>query len=473
MAMQNHSAGIQGSQGKLTSHSIIHLLPSFLGHFQRNVTTKKLRYLYHPGDSSRGIEATLCGLERDQDGSIKNAFRDILISEGLCESTCWEDMARRVETDYSSSKKKWDWKDQSDLSSVFISAWVEKFSKVAFETLKDLIEKYPQFSKVDENLQLGLIPGMTLAQFQRMFQHHHGSQYPKEGSLDSFRLDADQLPKEPIVLRVFKKQSRLDLISGDPYRKTTGRMLQGKNMEYFPPSLLEFVWLLMYAHFSEDSFKYIFSLSDSLTTSQANAPNEKGRALARRYLRCVIFTISTSHSSSVKYWQCGYFPKDRSGTSIMANKMSKSTQTLFLMMSAISETCPFFQRIGINPQLPELTLPIHDWAEENDFPEFDESLQDAVLILTFLFCYQVHQHNKYKGVDKTSKKDACSLLDATIRGSTGLSDVTCFGKDNKEKWIGNFTLGGSRTLSMSPDPVKLEALFKKRGHLLEVLGDDR
>jgi hypothetical protein len=64
----------QGSQGKLTGHTIIHLLGCFLGHFHRTVTSKVLKYLYHPGDSSKGIEATLCGIRKDTKGSCKNAF---------------------------------------------------------------------------------------------------------------------------------------------------------------------------------------------------------------------------------------------------------------------------------------------------------------------------------------------------------------------------------------------------------------
>jgi hypothetical protein len=45
-------------------------------------------------------------------GSCKNPFRDILISDGLCDSDSWEDMAKRIEA----CKKKFDWKDEFALS---------------------------------------------------------------------------------------------------------------------------------------------------------------------------------------------------------------------------------------------------------------------------------------------------------------------------------------------------------------------
>jgi hypothetical protein len=72
--MQHTSTSIQGSQGKLTGHTIIHLLGSFLGHFHRTVTSKVLKYLYHPGDSSKGIETTLCGIRKDTKDLAKMLF---------------------------------------------------------------------------------------------------------------------------------------------------------------------------------------------------------------------------------------------------------------------------------------------------------------------------------------------------------------------------------------------------------------
>lgn len=47
------------------------------------------------------------------------------------------------------------------------------------------------------------------------------------------------------------------------------------------------------------------------------------------------------------------------------------------------------------------------------------------------------------------------------------------GKKFQDKWLGNYTLGGYHTLSMSPDPEKLEQLPNQKGHLLEVLRDDK
>ena len=47
------------------------------------------------------------------------------------------------------------------------------------------------------------------------------------------------------------------------------------------------------------------------------------------------------------------------------------------------------------------------------------------------------------------------------------------GKKFQDKWLGNYTLGGYHTLSMSPDPEKLEQLSNQKGHLLEVLRDDK
>ncbi len=474
--MQHTSTSLQGSQGKLTGHTIIHLLGSFLGHFHRTVTSKVLKYLYYPGDSSKGIEATLRGIPMDHNGSFKNAFRDILINDSLCDSDSWEDMAKRIEA----YKKKFDWKDEAVFSGVYIAIWLDNFTKVAYETLKDLIQKFPEFTKIDHSLKLGLILDMSLSQFQRMFQHSASGGYPKEGSLESFRLDAHQLPiKEPMVLSVFyKRREKHDIYHGDPYKKPTGgMMLSGDKVGNFPPFLLEFVWLLMYAHFSEDSFNSILKLSQPPSNPQVMTTNDQAKDLARRYLRCVIFTISASQFYSAKYWQHGYFPRDKSTGGLLVNKMNKPTQLFFLTMSAIRHTCSFFQMIGINPKLPELTEPIHDWVLEKELKQYEKIVQDPVVMYTFFFCYQAHmQDNPGRQPTSWTKEDSCRVLDIAIRSSTGRTDITTFRSDHRaiqDEWIGNFTLGGLNTLSMSPDPVILKEMYDQKGYLLEVLGDDR
>ena len=58
------------------------------------------------------------------------------------------------------------------------------------------------------------------------------------------------------------------------------------------------------------------------------------------------------------------------------------------MMSAIMHTCSFFQIIGINPKLPKLTEPIHDWVIKNEFKEYEKIVQDPVVMYTCFFCYQ-------------------------------------------------------------------------------------
>ena len=57
-----------------------------------------------------------------------------------------------------------------------------------------------------------------------------------------------------------------------------------------------------------------------------------------------------------------------------------------------------------------------------------------------------------------------------------MKNITTMGKDWKDQkieWLGNYTLGGYSTLSMSPDPIKLKQLSAEKGHLLEVLGDNK
>jgi hypothetical protein len=46
-------------------------------------------------------------------------------------------------------------------------------------------------------------------------------------------------------------------------------------------------------------------------------------------------------------------------------------------------------------------------------------------------------------------------------------------KEYKDEWLGNYTLGGFSTLSMSPDLINLKQLSNQKGHLLEVLGDGK
>lgn len=87
--------------------------------------------------------------------------------------------------------------------------------------------------------------------------------------------------------------------------------------------------------------------------------------------------------------QVGYFPKDRSGTSVLVNKMSKGTQMVFLMLDAISHTCLYFGNMGVNPKEPRFTQTIRDWIEENNLPEYMELAGDALLMHTFFSVFKL------------------------------------------------------------------------------------
>ena len=466
LEMQHHSTHTQGTQGKLTSHTVIDLLRIILNHFH---SSKKIRYLCHPGNPSEGIEATLCGVVRDAEGSTKDAFRDILIREGLCDADSWLNLSTRIEN----SKKEWDWKEEPGLSTVYTYVWLEKFSAVAYEILTDITSRFPEFTKIDAKLNLELISKMSLQEFQRMFQNHQGTVYPKEGELNSFRLDADQPRKEPPILKIVGKEGpKLDAIRNDPYKKPTGSSELGN---YFPPCLLEFVWLLLYSHFSPSSHDAILKLTKPPTILQAEVSNEQTKDLARRFLRCVIFTISTSHSASAIYWQIGYFPKDRSGNKlVLANKMSRGTQMVFLMLDAIIHTCHYFGNLGFNPKEPSFTQLISNWMEENELSEYMDLAGDAVLMHTFFFIFQVYLQLREYRMEKEKRKLATKfrkIINATLRDVTGLESIICYSKDFKnESWLGNYTLGGRDTLSMAPDPMKLPQLSEMRVPLLQLLG---
>ena len=466
LEMQHHSTLTQGTQAKLTSHTVIDLLRIMLNHFH---SSKKIRYLCHPGNTSEGIEATLCGVVRDSQGSTKDAFRDILIREGLCDNESWLNLSSRIEK----SKKQWDWKEQVDLSTAYTSLWLEKFSAVAYEILTDITSRFPEFTKIDAKLGLDLISKMSCQEFQRMFQYHHNTGYPKEGALNSFRLDADQLPKEPPILKIVGKEGpKLDAIKNDPYKKPTGSSELGK---YFPPSLLEFVWLLLYSHFSPSSHDAVLKLTKPPTILQAEVSNDQTRYLARRFLRCVIFTISTSHNASAIYWQIGYFPKDQSGKKkVLANKMPRDTQTVFLMLDAIIHTCHYFGNLGFNPKEPSFTQLISNWMEEEELSEYMNLAGDAVLMHTFFFIFHVYlQLGEYRMENEKPKLGTKfrKIINASLRDVTGLESINCYSKDSQsESWLGNYTLGGKVTLSMAPDPVKLPQLSEMRVSLLHLLG---
>ena len=470
MEMQHFSSEFQANQAKLTPHTVIDLLRTILTYFKRSVIDQELSYLYYPGETTKGIEATLCGVKRDEEQSTKPSFRDILIRDHLCDLDSWKDLSERIE---SINKKQWDWKDELELSTVYIYVWLEKFTKVAYDTLKLLLSEFPQFSKVDTEAKLGLISEMSLEEFRGMFRHHQGKNYPRARSLDSFRLDADQPTKEPAILNIFSKnRSKPDPINSDPYKKPL-RVSTGTLPTYFPPAMLDFVWLLLYAHLSPSSFESISLLTEQPITKQAEVSSDQAKVAARKYLRCVILTISISHTASAKYWQGGYFPRDRTGTkTLLANKMSKVTQMIFLMMSAISHTCPFFRKIGISPNEPDITVPISEWMEGNDLPGFVRPARDAVLMYTFFFSFQIYlQLRSHMEGKEEFKKDCCDVIDITLRDITGLSSITSNGTTRDDLWLGNHTLGQSKTLSMSPDPVKLKELSERKGHLLQVLGN--
>jgi hypothetical protein len=479
LCSQHMSATTQGNQQKMVPHTVIHLLASFLGYF-RNM---EFPFLYYPGDTVHGIESTLCGKMVDAEvlkdlsdnekiARFKSAFKDILLDNGLCDSeSSWTNLAIRIENEV----RNFSWTRESWFSTVYIHLWLEKFAKHAFHVLKKIAGSYTNFTNVDPILGLDSLVDMKEEVFLRMFQHNQWSNYLRDGLLDSYRLDALKGPttKEPPVYAVFKKRRGLDMKKGDPYKKPTGEMDQ-KKIEYFCPSLLEFVHIILYAHLSEDSYNKISLLTSPSTTSLVTPENEDRRGLSRRYLRCVIFSMSCSHVTSAKCWQVGYFPKDTTSTSILANKMSRPTQMLFLMMSAISETCPFYQSIGINPSMPDLTGPIEAWIEEKEIEEFKEVLADPVILYTFFFCHQAYlQEKKFR---QEERKYCCDVLDNTLRTlpDPRLTEVTTFRKD--DKWLGHYTLGGAKTLSMSPDPDDrkgLPELSRLKGHLLVVLADVR
>ena len=470
--MRSISAHSQHDSGLLTSHNVLNVLDIVLSHFKHRVAGQ-LRYLYYSGERSRGIEATLCGL------TTMNEFRDLLVTEGLCNTDrhtdSWDTLWTRInacdkfktfylDKDENKEKMEYNWSD------IYISVWVEKFSKVAYKALKETLDTDPVFGMIDTNLGLDKISEMSQENFQRMFKHCSGTNYKEEEFLSSFLLDPEHLPQR-IILNAFNKKYRLDVVAGDPYKKFWKKEVKGS---YFSPSLLEFVWLLMYAHFSEGSFNSISNLTNPPTYNQVTTSNDEIKSLSRRFLRCVVFSISISHNSSARIWQGGYFPRDRT-SDVRDNKMSKGTQKVFLMMSAISETCSFFAQLGTNPNIP-MMAPISDWVDssEYDLKIFEKSLRDPVFMFTFFFCQQVNlQEEKWKTLkSKDFKVFCCDLIDATLRRFPGLSFVTSL-KRASPYFLGNYTDGAQTTLSLSPDPAKLPQLSKEKGHLLVVIGDER
>lgn len=120
---------------------------------------------------------------------------------------------------------------------------------------------------------------MSLAEFQWMFQTHLGQDYPKEGALNSFCLDADQMTKDPVILNSFWKKGQ-DPIKYDPYKKPTG--ISGSDVQkHFPPSMFEFVWLLLQSHFSQSSYDAILQLTEYPKILQVEVSNDRARDLAR------------------------------------------------------------------------------------------------------------------------------------------------------------------------------------------------
>ena len=457
LGMQSLSASSQNRQEMLSAHTLLNLLGVFLDYFQV-ARLQSLSYLYYPGDSSKGIEATLCG--EDKKKVTRETFRSLMIDNGFCNSESWDSLDERIQSSFPNC---WDENKENTLSNVYIAVWLEKFSIIAYELFRRIIERHPNFKDTDPNLHLGFISELTLQEFQRMFQSNTGSP-----GLRSYQLDAHQLPGKPIVFNIFKKRGKLDIIAGDPYKKPTGRTLHPKRNEYFPPSLVEFVWFILFAHLSEASFNSISLLTKSPTTPQVTSTNDEIRDLARRYVRCVLFSIHASYSASAKCWQFGYFPKDRtSAKEKRANKMPKDTQIIFLMMSAISETCPFFHSIGINPDLPDLTRPICNSVHPDFFQDFEKVLQDPVLMYTYSFCYQVfHQEETFED----RKGDCRKFIETTLKSLTGANLSV---RSSDVNWIGHYTLGGSGTFSMSADPEQQKKMSHQQDYLLVVLGDER
>jgi hypothetical protein len=96
-------------------------------------------------------------------------------------------------------------------------------------------------------------------------------------------------------------------------------------------------------------------------------------------------------------------------------------------------TCSFFHIIGINPKLPKLTEPIHDWVLKNGFKEYEKIVQDPVVMYTCFLCHQVYLQDSHgRGEKSWTKQDSCHVLDTTVRSSTGVKDVTTSRKDWRE-----------------------------------------
>ena len=88
--------------------------------------------------------------------------------------------------------------------------------------------------------------------FPRMYRRHVNRKYPDEEKISSFRLDPDQPTKVPVLLQRRGDVGNWNQISGDSYKKPCPQEVTGHVGKNYPPALLDFLWLLLYAHLSPE-----------------------------------------------------------------------------------------------------------------------------------------------------------------------------------------------------------------------------
>ena len=179
-------------------------------------------------------------------------------------------------------------------------------------------------------------------------------------------------------------------ISGDPYKKPCPQEVTGHVGKNYPPALLNFLWLLLYAHLSPESnraIKILVSRTSNLEKFPQQAVTDHSeQAKARKSCRCLVLVISVAVRASNDCWRPGYFTRE-GRSAMITNAMGMQSQTAHLLVSAIIHSCSFFADIGLNPTMPDLENTL-DFAAQSTIGLM--VTKDLLLLHTVGFCAHVH-----------------------------------------------------------------------------------
>ena len=188
MKMKNLSVQYQSNLNQQHDHTVVNTLLAFLD-FIKNEDGERI-YLYSH-DGSHGLERVF-GMSAVDDGSTRNAFKQVLITDGLCDNAeAAEDFASMIE-----NKEGKEWPGMNRLGGYYVKIWIERTARRLYTRTREFSEQYNALAEIDSSVKLDKVKSMEWDVFQRIFLvgKNKKSSAP---TIQDWRLDCGSITKDP------------------------------------------------------------------------------------------------------------------------------------------------------------------------------------------------------------------------------------------------------------------------------------